>query len=770
MKKIFLLSFILFSLTSFAQPKPKQKTTTTAPSQSEMDKMLQEAMKAEGMSKEEQEQMKNMMKTVMPALNEANEKAAAYPEFGDNKKLMPAKNMTKINSIPKKALTNIEIISNTTQLFSKLMSIGNKDERDIINKIVAKEKTADGLMAASITMFLQGHREAAIGLAMKTVLTKPDNLIYQNNLAATLTQGGLAQKAIPYLRKLLLQEPGNSTLNNNMGHAWFYLGEKDSAAKYISVALKRNPDYAEAKICRGILDELKGDPIKAKKEYSQSFEEIPNPLSDKLLQNQIAPNHIENTDYQKLISEVTIYEYFPKEWSQLPVLENTVDSYERNKGIAEGYKKMQQELSKKLKEMEKDANMQLDALFKKAEKNEDEFVKTMATENLQGLNMMSKPALYIIAILSNEQKRMMKENNDEYLNLLNFINEQQQIKSQVGSNAKCNVIDEKVNQYMQAVNPKVKEHWQKRLDEFRIWLNAWCTWRWYITGNIQNSVTAECLNWVGGFLNLHAAALRDFKIESPTCRKQGDITNTLVEKLYLPNFACPAIVEIPLNMNSIKLGAQSIEASHGNYGVSIKPGKMPNASISFGVDNSSITEPGLYGNPYIKTAEGSISQNGNTYADSNPEDELEPLVKIPPMNKIPSDKNVGEVSKADEIAIIKAKMTRLLLNQRLKTDCMKVVKGELELEEPTTMVMLPGTLEFNGEISTFDPVTGKWEKKPKGKIVVGIGELIFEEGPPVNKPLKSTMMKATLSNAVEMIQIPNYFSERELNTVIDNKK
>lgn len=819
MKKI-LIALLPVLITAHAYTQNKPKPAPKKPAQTDMEKAMEEMMK--GASKEEQEELRKMMKDVMPALNEANAKTASYPEFTDNKKLMPAKKTAIINSIPKSALTNAEISSNTAKLYEKLMTVVNKEEKAIISTIIGKEKTADGLMSASVTMFLQGQRGVAMALAMKAVIAKPNNIVFQNNLAATLTQSGLPDKAIPYLRKLLLQYPGNSTLNNNMGHAWFYLGEPDSASKYIAVALMRNPEYAEARICRGILDELKGDPVKAVKEYTQAFEEIPNVLSDKMLENRKAPKPIEKTDYQKLISEVTIYEYFTDDWCRLPAVKNTVKEYEKNKGLNEGYKKMHDELTEKVKQMSKDASKQLDALMK----NEDEFVKTMAKENLGGLNMLSKPALYVIAILSNEQKRMVKDNNDEYMKLIKEINEQKEIQKQVPSDAKCSLLDEKADQFMEAVNPKIEAHWKKRLEEFRVWLNAWCTWRWYITGNVQNSVTVECLEWVNGFLDLRAAALRDFKIETPYCREYSS-TAASIEKLFVPPFACPAIVQVPVNLHSLKLGAQAIEASHDNYGVKITQGKMPNVSISFGIDNT-ITEPGLYGNPYLKTAEGSISQSGNTYADNNDEDELVPLAKIPPVksspdedelvplqkippsnsntsdkdelvplskippsNSKPANKRPGEVTRADEIALIKAMLARKMMNKSLNTDCFKMGKGELTMEEPETIVMLPGTLEFNGEVSVFDPATGTWKNKPKGKIVVGVGELIWEEGPAPEKPTgkivvgpgeliwpgdpapgsasKKSVMKTTLSNAVELIEIHSY-SERELNNYLDNKK
>lgn len=80
-------------------------------------------------------------------------------------------------------------------------------------------------MAAASTAFLMGHRPAAAGLAMKAVLADPASLVYQNNLAAILTQTGYPEKAIPYLNTLRQVKPGNSTLNNNLGYAWFYLGK-----------------------------------------------------------------------------------------------------------------------------------------------------------------------------------------------------------------------------------------------------------------------------------------------------------------------------------------------------------------------------------------------------------------------------------------------------------------------------------------------------------------------------------------------------------------
>ncbi|QNA46388.1 tetratricopeptide repeat protein [Lacibacter sediminis] len=743
------IGFFLITTIAFTQTKPKP-TPQKKPAQSEMDKMMEEAM--QGMSLEEKAEMRKMMKEVMPTLNEVNAKTADYPEFSNNKLLLPAKDAARINSINNKSFSQAEVISTTTTLFSKLMLNAPASEKAIINKVVAKEKKAAALMAASIIAFLQGHNEAAIGLSMKAVLADGSNLIYQNNMAAMLTQCGYADKAIPYLRKLLLQQPGNSTLHNNMGYAWFYLGEKDSAKKYIQFALRRNPAHAEARLCAGVLKEAEGDPVAAAKEYEKSFEEIPNSISERTAKNRNTKNPVETIDYKKLIGEITVYEYFTKEWSQMPSFDNTVAAYEKNKGKKESYDKMYKKLYSKVKEIEQKASKEINDL---QSKGEDEFVKTMTKENLKGINMMSKPALYIMAILSNEQKRMMAANMQEDLKLRKYIEEQLKIRNSVSANPKCGEYEEKAEKFMQAVNPKIKEHWEKRLEEFRIWLNAWCTWRWYITGNAKNTVTVELTNWINGFLDLHSAAMRDLRIEQPHCRPESTIYPAALKDLDIPYFNCPAVVEFPVNTNLLKLSAEAAALSKNNSGIEYKGGTIPNVSLSFGIGKSNITEPGLYGNPYFKTADGNISQSGNNYAGSYADDELVPITKIPPFELEPLDKKLlpkkpGSLSAFDKKALAEANIYRQLLNKKLKTDCSFIVgQGTLEFEEPK-LIVGRGELTFEGKTYIYDEAKDDWIEKTETKFIVGVGELIFEELPP-EQPVKPSMLETVISNGMQMI-------------------
>ncbi|MBW7891070.1 MAG: hypothetical protein H3C48_08615 [Chitinophagaceae bacterium] len=417
--------FLLFSSVGLGQIKPKQKP----PSQAEINKMMENAMKESGLSKEEQEEMKKMMKEVMPVLTESNTKIVSYPEFTDNKQLIPKRDAARINTISKKALVDADVTATATSLYNKLIQRATADERAIISKVISKEKTGSSLMAASVTAFLQGHNQAAMGLAMKAVMADPKNANYQNNLAAILSQSGYPEKAIPFLKKLQQQLPGNSTINNNLGFAWLKLGEVDSAKRLYAMAAIRNPANPETKLCGGVLKELEGDPIEAVGNYVDAFEEIPNPFAENMINNRKAGDRIDKMDFEKLKQHITIHEFFTGEWIKLPQFSSSVSGYGGDQSIRDGYHVMYEKLDKKLEELQETAEHDLNALY---DKGENEFVKTLLKENMTGVNMMSKPAAYITKMLGFYFQEMMQKYKEELAKLDKFIDEQREIKNKSG--------------------------------------------------------------------------------------------------------------------------------------------------------------------------------------------------------------------------------------------------------------------------------------------------------------------------------------------------
>src|SRR5688500_15795486 len=118
MRKIILAFTLLFTVgTAIAQPGNKNTTKDKQPTQSEMNKEMEEAMK--GMSEEEKIEMRKMMKDMMPDL-EKKPGSDALP-FTDNKKLIPARDPNRINTISKKMFTDADITANTALLYSKLI-------------------------------------------------------------------------------------------------------------------------------------------------------------------------------------------------------------------------------------------------------------------------------------------------------------------------------------------------------------------------------------------------------------------------------------------------------------------------------------------------------------------------------------------------------------------------------------------------------------------------------------------------------------------------
>ena len=756
---------LLFIWTGAAQTKPvtKRPATTKAPSKSDMDRMMEDAMK--GMSKEEQEEMRKMMKNAQPALEKMANSTADYPEFTDNQVLVPARDQARISTITRKIFTPAEMLQQTQLLYTKLMTNAPADQKSIISQVIAKEKKADVLMAAASTAFLMGHRPAAAGLAMKAVLADPASLVYQNNLAAILTQTGYPEKAIPYLNTLRQVKPGNSTLNNNLGYAWFYLGEIDSASRYIQMALARNPAHAEAQLCAGIIAESHGDDTEATHGYEEAFTETASHQPAKLLQNKRNTNPAEKVDYQRLIHSITVFEYFDSSWAKLPTMENNVNAWEKNRAVIIGLDSMHEKLSREIQGFRDQANQEMEALLKSDNsKNGDKFATEMMTASLEGLNMMSKPALYIIAILSEEYKRFVMEAQDSGLALGNFIEAQRKIRNDVPHDAKCPLYDAKSNDYMAAVNPRLHKYSSRNLERFRVWINAWCTWRWFIVGNVKKTVTVELLEWELAFLDMRRDALRTFELEQPHCRSTDEPKGETAKELEYYYTDCLPEVKLPFSISTLEASASAAKMSNNAFNIKYTGQPIPNATLTYGISGKTLSEPGLFSNPGIKTSEGGITPLGINYADASADDELVPLPKLPPTSEddltplpkitkdpedlVPLDKNLLKQS-AELKALVQAKLARMTLNKKLKRNCYEVGLGTLDFH-PTRLVVGIGEISFDDTME-YNEETGKWEKR-KGKIVVGIGEISFEELPLTPEQAEPSILKTVISNGMELLK------------------
>ncbi len=657
-KKYLLTLAVLFAATIvFAQPgkKPVQKQ----PAQSEMDKAMEEAMK--GMSEEEKAEMQKMMKDVMPAMMESNSKMADYPEFASNKQLIPKKDLARINAIPKKKLTQADMGPYAANLYNKIMTKGDAAEIALVKSVIARSPKAIDLSNASALAMMQGHPQAAMALSMKAAQLEPGNANMQNNMASLLTQYGYPEQAIPVLDKLKKEFPFNSTLLNNLGQAWFGLGELDSAKKFTGLAIRANPFHPEAKLCGGLIEELTGDPVKAEKDYVEAMENSPNPLVDKILKNKAGDKGFEKIDFEKLKRSITIYEYFPKDWIKVPVLSDNVSGYENDMRIKNGYNKMFDELKGKIETASEAAGQEIDKLMNKGE---DEFAKTMMKESMKGLNKMSLTAVTVQKILQIYIAQWMQDNMNEYMALENKINARRTELSKTGKNDKCPDFDRKNNEFLAYANPLIRKYHEEKIEIFRNWLNAFCTWVWYITGNPKNTVMTMCIGWTGALAGLYESAVHDQDTRARSCVKQDGDGSSFVPTPDIPNFSCPTLVKIPLgnDWQELSNGVKNFDAN--SLGIKMNPAyPVPNHTTAYGGHSRSIAEPGKA--PFAQSANGSVAPG---MINSN-DDELAPLSKIP----------LDDLTPLPDLR--RSKFLKDLLKKMMTADCNNIKSTKDKLKE-----------------------------------------------------------------------------------------
>lgn len=618
--------FILLVMLCFlgyvnAQKKGSQKQ----PSQAEMNKMLEEAMQAEGMSKEEQAEMKKMMGSIMPALEKHNETVADYPEFTSNARLIPERDEAKIAALNKKALTKAEVTAYATSLYNKLIAKADASEAGLIKKIIAQSPKANELSGASILAMMQGHAEAALALSMKAVAADPANLNLQNNMAALLTQYGFADKALPILLKLNKELSDNSTLFNNLANAWLNLGEADSALFYADAAMAINPHHPEAAQIAGVVRESKG--ANPSGNYIQAMENAPNPLTKSLLKN--SGNRGDIKWSTRVFDNITVYEFFGRRWMGLPELSNSVRGFEDDMSIKNAYLDAVKIIGERITLMTDSTEKALDALV---DKGETEFVAEMAAATVEGLSWMSKPAANVMEVLHAYQTQFQFDFADSMKTIetwkLNLRKEKdakiKAIYDKIDSRKQTNCeqfkheLDNLENRYLETVNARLENYFLRHVNRYRRWLNALITWNWYVAGNPKNIIMLQNLKATEHLVNVYAGVADQLEALPEHCGVATTKKVTQPPVPIIPNFTCPVVVSIPTGEEWQQFTAKAKDFNKNKYQMKKTPNPVPNVSVAYGIGKQ-VAQPGH--TPFIKTVNGSImpgafnSQlNGNSAA------------------------------------------------------------------------------------------------------------------------------------------------------------
>lgn len=721
MKNYFVVFLLAFCLTAAAQAGKNPVQKKQPASNQEMTKIM-----------------------IAPAIMEKNATTDYYPDFTNNRQLVPAKNAARINAIPVQKLTQANIADYTGGLLNKLLAKGNAGEIAEYKKQIAKTPGANEIGNAVTQFMLKGYQYATMALSMKAVLIDPVNTNYQNNMTALLTQYGYAEYAMPVLEKLVTEFPNSSTVLNNLAYAWFNLGEINKAKQFATMALGANPRHAESNLMVGIINEFNGSHTDF---YAKAMQLSPNPFTDKVVKNTGKGIKLDRKIFLKSIS---IYPFIPKDYYKIPEINNEVREYINTRSIVFGYNDMLDNfITNKLEPLEdKYEDLQDEEMDReereegklKIEGKENEFTPTFNKKAKQMLNKsgyVSLSAVYIIQalrILAEEWREEIKKEKQLVDDSIAIWQKEMEKVTCCWGTGQCRKSDNARTEFMQKANPAILRFYNKQAEEWREFANAFATWNWFVADS-ELAIADDIEN-----LKVLVTIFKDGNwsriIEAPDC----DIGNRedIAAKEYavpdIPNFDCPAIVVIPVgnNLQNIMATANSKDENNGHLKQQNKP--TPNVTVSYGAGKY-ISEPGPAAS--LKTANGSMMPNMGNMSDDG---ELVPLA---------TDKAISDVIKARRM---RDELAKKLLNEMRRNPCNKKDKktkkphkirwtvgpGTLTMEEsPPEYTVGQGTLEWideDGNVNRVGP-DGVTEifgldgtKLPTFEIGEGTLEMLDENG------------------------------------------
>ena len=240
----------------------------------DLEKQIAEAKKNKGDSEslKEMEDELAMLKKQVALMGGVNKNLSSmsdktFQQANDEEPLVPKRDVIRINSIPKKILTEAELslfINNVHAQVEKFIPAEEKREAvKIYDETKSVWKSASAITNAATGCWLYGHWEKALYLQGRACLDNmkdPNNL---NNYASYLTMTGAEHAAIPILLYLDNKYPNNSTIANNIGQAWYGLGDMNNAKKFLESATALYPSHSMANLTLSSIYKSQGDSGKA---------------------------------------------------------------------------------------------------------------------------------------------------------------------------------------------------------------------------------------------------------------------------------------------------------------------------------------------------------------------------------------------------------------------------------------------------------------------------------------------------------------------------
>src|SRR6185436_12045922 len=188
----------------------------------------------------------------------ANEESAA---------IIPKRDVTRINMIPQKTLTDGELMLFVRNVHSGVEKLISPTERSEALNIYSETKSKYGSNAAVANAangcWMLGNWEKALFIMGKVCIDDISDADNLNNYASFLISTGAEQAAIPILEYLNSKYPNNSTIKNNIGQAWFGLGDLENAKKNLEETTGLYPNHSTANSTLANIYEAQGDKEKS---------------------------------------------------------------------------------------------------------------------------------------------------------------------------------------------------------------------------------------------------------------------------------------------------------------------------------------------------------------------------------------------------------------------------------------------------------------------------------------------------------------------------
>lgn len=301
-KSILTLVLFLIVVCVLGQTTPKSQKEKE---QAQMEQMMIQAMKQEGMSQSEIDEAMKEYRTMMPVVEEMKESGMKANSYSSEISL-PIKQTKLLTNLP--LLTNQELAKQyvttlSNEAFAKIPTeIKNKADQIWTENHYSKD--------TGMLLFMKGERKAAVYISLKIAAKFPEDNLVKNNLAFVLAQSGYPQKAIPLQQQLYNQYKDDHTANN-LGQSFLALGDVENAKKYFTFGLVVNPYHFEMNCGMGLIEAENGDPIKANQYIKKALQKGYSPFAEELAKKTKLKLTFEEIDKPEVPEYFNAYKFKP---------------------------------------------------------------------------------------------------------------------------------------------------------------------------------------------------------------------------------------------------------------------------------------------------------------------------------------------------------------------------------------------------------------------------------------------------------------------------